>query len=311
MTFKENARLDTSQVRSGGGGGRRSGGGGGMAAGGGIGGIILLVLYLIFGGNLGGGGGGAGGGGAAGADSWNFNAAEVGAEGEGVSDDFSHCQTGADANENRDCLVVGTVNSVQAFWTSAWSEYQPAQTVIFSGTVQTGCGAANSQVGPFYCPLDEQVYIDVSFFDQLEQMGADGGSLSQMYVIGHEYGHHVQNLNGVLGRAQQDPQGPESGAVRIELQADCYAGVWVAHADGTRLGQEDQAILEPVTQKQIDSALTAAEAVGDDRIQEQMQGRVTPENWTHGSSEQRQKWFMTGYESGDPNACNTFTGDLG
>lgn len=304
MTFKENARLDTSQVSSGGGGRR---GGGGMVAGGGIGGIILLVLYLLFGGDLGGTTGGA----SPAADSWNFSAGDVDTEGEGVSDDFSHCQTGADANENLECLVVGTVNSVQAFWTSAWSQYQPAQTVIFSGVVDTGCGTANSQVGPFYCPLDQQVYIDVSFFDQLKQLGGDGGSLGQMYVIGHEYGHHVQNLNGVLGRAQQDPQGAESGAVRVELQADCYAGVWVAHADGTRLGQEDQAILEPVTQEQIESALASAAAVGDDHIQEQMQGRVTPETWTHGSSEQRQKWFMTGYEAGDPNQCNTFTGDLG
>lgn len=306
MTFKENARLDTSQVRSGGGGGGRRGGGG-MVAGGGVGGIILLVLYLLLGGGLDGGGGG----GATGPQSWNFSGTEVGAEGEGLSDDFSHCQTGADANEHRDCLVVGTVNSVQDFWSGAWAEYQPAQTVMFSGVVQTGCGTADSQVGPFYCPLDQQVYIDVSFFDQLQAMGGDGGSLSQMYVVGHEYGHHVQNLNGVLGRAQQDPQGPESGAVRVELQADCYAGVWVAHADGTRLGQEDAAILEPVTQEQIQSALSAAEAVGDDRIQEQMQGRVTPENWTHGSSEQRKHWFMTGYESGDPNQCNTFSGDLG
>lgn len=305
MTFKENARLDTSQVRSGGRGG--GGGGGGLAAGGGIGGIILLILYMIFGGGLGGGGGGTTSG-----SPWNFSAGDVSGTGEeGASDDFSHCQTGADANEHRDCRVVGTVNSVQGFWESAWSQYEPAKTVIFSGTVQTGCGTANSQVGPFYCPLDQQIYIDVSFFDQLDQMGGDGGSLSQMYVVAHEYGHHVQNLNDVLGRAQQDPQGPESGAVRVELQADCYAGVWVAHADGTRLGEEESAILEPVTQEQIQSALSAAEAVGDDRIQEQMQGRVTPENWTHGSSEQRQKWFMTGYESGDPNECNTFSGDLG
>ncbi|HLS44906.1 MAG TPA: neutral zinc metallopeptidase [Ornithinicoccus sp.] len=304
MTFKENARLDTSQVRS---GGRGGGGGGGLAAGGGIGGIILLILYMIFGGGLGGDGGGTASG-----SPWNFSAGDVSGTGEeGASDDFSHCQTGADANEHRDCRVVGTVNSVQGFWESAWSQYEPAKTVIFSGTVQTGCGTANSQVGPFYCPLDQQIYIDVSFFDQLDQMGGDGGSLSQMYVVAHEYGHHVQNLNDVLGRAQQDPQGPESGAVRVELQADCYAGVWVAHADGTRLGEEQSAILEPVTQEQIQSALSAAEAVGDDRIQEQMQGRVTPENWTHGSSEQRQKWFMTGYESGDPNECNTFSGDLG
>lgn len=306
MTFKENARLDTSQVRGGGGGGRS--GGGGMAVGGGLGGILLLVLFMLFGGNLGGGGGTPDPGSA-----WNFSAAEVSGTGEeGASDSFSHCRTGADANAHRDCLVVGTVNSVQQFWSSAWSQYEPAKTVIFSGVVNTGCGTANSQVGPFYCPLDKQVYIDVSFFDQLQQMGGDGGSLSQMYVVGHEYGHHVQNLNGVLGRAQQDPQGPESGAVRVELQADCYAGVWVAHADGTRLGQEDKAILEPITRAQIDSALTAAEAVGDDRIQQTMQGRVTPENWTHGSSAQRRHWFMTGYETGDPNQCNTFNArDLG
>jgi len=279
-----------------------------MAVGGGIGGIILLVLFMLFGGNLGGTSGVADP-----ETSWNFSGAEVDGTGEeGASGDFSHCKTGADANQYRDCLVVGTVNSVQQFWSSAWSQYQPAKTVIFSGVVNTGCGTANSQVGPFYCPLDQQVYIDVSFFDQLDQMGGDGGSLSQMYVVGHEYGHHVQNLNGVLGRAQQDPQGPESGAVRVELQADCYAGVWVAHADGTRLGQEDAAILEPVTQEQIQSALTAAEAVGDDRIQQSMQGRVTPENWTHGSSAQRQHWFMTGYQTGDPNQCNTFAAtDLG
>lgn len=309
MTFKENARLDTSQVRSGG-SGRGGRGGGGMAVGGGLGGIILMVLFLLFGGNLGGGGGG----GVPNPDtSWNFSGTEVsGNGGEGASGDFSHCKTGADANQYPECLVVGTVNSVNAFWASAWSQYTPAKTVIFSGSVNTGCGMANSQVGPFYCPLDEQVYIDVSFFDQLKSMGGDGGSLSQMYVVGHEYGHHVQNLNGVLGRAQQDPQGPESGAVRVELQADCYAGVWVAHADGTRLGQEAEAILEPVTQEQIESALTAAEAVGDDRIQESIQGRVTPESWTHGSSAQRQHWFMTGYQSGDPNQCNTFSAtDLG
>lgn len=314
MTFKDNARLDTSQVRGGsGGGGRRSSGGrggGGLVAGGGAGGVLLLILYLLLGGSGGDSGGTAGG--DTGATPWDFNASQVSDTGAGTGD-FSHCRTGADANEHLDCMVVGTVNSVQAFWTDAWSGYEPTETVIFSGTVQTGCGTATSQVGPFYCPLDQLVYLDVSFFDQLErQLGADGGSLSQMYVVGHEYGHHVQNLNGVLGRAQQDPQGPESGAVRVELQADCYAGIWVGYADGTRLGQEDEALLEPVTQEEIDSALSAAEAVGDDRIQETMQGRVTPESWTHGSSEQRRQWFLTGYETGDPDQCDTFAAeDLG
>lgn len=304
MTFKENARLDTSQVGRGGGGGRR--GGGGLAAGGGLGGLLLLVLFMLFGGNLGGSGGGTTTGG--GTSPWSFSGNQVSAE--GTSADFSHCQDGGDANEYLDCRVIGTVNSVQQFWPTVYDGYEPARTIIFDGVVQTGCGTADSRVGPFYCPLDSQIYIDVSFFDQLDQMGGDGGSLSQMYVVAHEYGHHVQNLTGVLGRSQQDPQGPESGAVRVELQADCYAGVWVAHADGTRTGDEQQALLEPVTQEQVRSALTAASAVGDDRIQEQMQGRVTPENWTHGSSEQRMNWFLTGYETGDPNQCDTFSGDI-
>ncbi len=310
MTFKENARLDTSQV-GGGGGGRGRRGGRGLAAGGGAGGLLLLVLYLLFGGELDGGGGGGSAGGAGGADPWNFEASSV--EGwEGSGQDFSHCQTGADANANIDCRVVGTVNSVQDYWSSAVRGYQPADTIIFSGVVDTGCGTANSQVGPFYCPLDSQIYLDVSFFEQLEQLGGDGGSLSQMYVVAHEYGHHIQNQTGVLGRAQQGDTGPESGAVRVELQADCYAGVWVAHADGTRTETQDEALLEPITDDQIDSALSAAESVGDDRIQEQTQGRVTPESWTHGSAAQRQQWFLTGYESGDPNTCDTFeTADLG
>ncbi len=302
MTFKENARLDTSHV---GGGGRGCGlGGGGMAAGGGVGSIILLVLYMLFSGSMGGGGGGGVAGG--GTTPWNFGAGNVQDEA-GTGGDFSHCQTGADANEHQDCRVIGTVNSVQQMWSQLASGYQPAQTIIFSDVVQTGCGTANSQVGPFYCPLDSQIYIDVSFFNQLEQLGGDGGALSQMYVVAHEYGHHIQNQTGALSRAQQDPQGPESGAVRVELQADCYAGVWVAHADGTRTDSEEQALLEPISREQIESALSAAAAVGDDQIQERMQGRVTPENWTHGSSAQRQQWFLTGYRSGDMDTCNTFT----
>jgi predicted metalloprotease len=268
---------------------------------------VLVILYVVLQGL-----GGDGGGGLGGASAWNFSGANVSDESEGATGDFSHCVDGADANEHTDCRVIGTVNSVQGYWESAFEGYQPARTIMFQDVVQTGCGTANSQVGPFYCPLDQQAYLDISFFQQLESMGADGGPLAQMYVIAHEYGHHIQNQLGVLNRAQQDPQGPESGAVRVELQADCFAGVWVANADGTRTGDEAEAMLEPVTQEQIDSALSAAEAVGDDRIQEQMQGRVTPENWTHGSSAQRRHWFMTGYQSGDPNSCDTFnTDDLG
>ncbi len=315
MTFRENASLKTSQVRRGGGGRRRGGsvGGGSMAAGGGVGGILLLILYLVFGGDARSLGGATGPGSATGSN-WNYDSRYVEQSGGGQQGDaanpFPECKTGADANERVDCRMVGTVISVQDYWSKTYSEYEPAQTVLFDGSTNTGCGAADSSVGPFYCPIDSTIYLDVSFFNQLDAMGADGGSLSQMYVVAHEYGHHIQNLTGALARSQQDRQGADSGAVRVELQADCFAGAWVANASETT-DEGGQALLEPVTEEQIRSALSAAEAVGDDRIQQQAQGRINPDVWTHGSAEQRQKWFLTGYESGDPNSCDTFnTNDL-
>jgi uncharacterized protein len=316
VSFNDDAQLDTSQVGSGGSGG----GGGRMIPGGvgvgGVGGVILLVLYLFFGDALGGDGGGAPQGQP---QSQGMNVNDVGAAGTGgdaVSQQISQCRTGADANRDDTCRVIGTVNSVQDFWNGYLpqhgKQYKPAKTILYQGSTQTGCGTGSSQMGPFYCPLDERVYIDVSFFNELStNYGADGGPLAQMYVVAHEYGHHVQNLTGVLGRAQQDPQGPQSGAVRTELQADCYAGLWVRHASTTK-DANGRTLLKPVTEQDIKSALSAASAVGDDRIQQKAQGRVTPESWTHGSSAQRQKWFMTGYNSGDMNACDTFnTPNLG
>ncbi|WP_026181052.1 KPN_02809 family neutral zinc metallopeptidase [Demetria terragena] len=319
MSFNDGANLDTSQVGSGGGGGGRGGGGrmipGGVGVGG-IGGVILLVLYLFFGDALSGGGGGQPGGQP---DPQGMNVQSVDAAGTGsdqVSQQINQCQTGADANKDDTCRVIGTVNSVQDFWSKHLPEhgkdYTPAKTILYQGQTQTQCGTGSSQMGPFYCPLDQQVYIDVSFFNDLStNYGADGGTLAQMYVVAHEYGHHIQQLTGSLGRAQQDPQGPQSGAVRTELQADCYAGLWVRHAETTK-DANGTTLLKPVTQKDINSALSAASAVGDDRIQEKAQGRVTPESWTHGSSAQRQKWFMVGYNGGDMNDCDTFnTTDLG
>jgi uncharacterized protein len=273
-------------------------GGGGLALGGGGLGIAAVVIYLLF--ALLSGGEGLG-------QLAPLEDQQVG-RGDTPSEVSQECQTGEDANQRQDCRIVGVVNSVQAFWDSVFRrsnrQYTYADTVFFTDQVQTGCGFASSQVGPFYCPRDKQVYIDLGFFDELQsRFGAGGGPFAQAYVIAHEYGHHVQNLLGVLDRIGNDRQGPQSLAVRSELQADCYAGVWAANAVETQL-------IEELTQADINEGLDAATAIGDDRIQEQTQGQVNPETWTHGSSEQRRRWFSRGYEEKRPAVCDTFSGSI-
>ncbi|GAC1503819.1 MAG: neutral zinc metallopeptidase [Pseudarthrobacter sp.] len=222
------------------------------------------------------------------------------------------CKTGADADKRLDCRITGTVNSLNAFWPAYLKNYgvqypQP-KAVIFSGGTNTGCGAATTAVGPFYCPTDTTAYFDPGFFQELvDRFGSSGGPLAQEYVVAHEFGHHVQNLLGNLDRAQQDPQGPESGSVRTELQADCYAGLWAKHASSTPDPATGQPFLEPLKQQDINDALSAAASVGDDRIQKAATGRVSPEGWTHGSSEERQRWFARGYQTGDIKQCDTFS----
>jgi uncharacterized protein len=282
MTFDPNARLDPGQISD----RRGMGGRGGLAIGGGGLGLVLVIAYVLLGGNPSDLGGVIEPGGA------------VGPESSALAAD---CQTGADANQRDDCRILGYVNSVQAYWTAAFSSsgetYRPVDTVLFSGATSSGCGTASAATGPFYCPPDELVYLDLDFFAELRsRFGAEGGSLAQGYVIAHEYGHHVQDLLGLLGGGSSS--GAQGSSVRTELQADCFAGVWANHAAST-------GFLEALTDAQVADALDAAAAVGDDRIQAATSGQVNPDSWTHGSSAQRQDWFKTGYRTGDPSACDT------
>jgi predicted metalloprotease len=271
---------------------------GGLAVGGGGVGLAVLVIYLLITALTGGGGLG---------QLAPLEDQQVG-QGDTPSEVSRECQTGEDANERQDCRIVAVVNSVQQFWNGVFErsgrQYPYADTVFFTDQIQTQCGFASSQVGPFYCPRDQQIYIDLGFFDELQsRVGAGAAPFAQAYVIAHEYGHHVQTQLGDLEQIGNDRQGPESRAVRAELQADCYAGVWAANAVET--GQ-----IEELTQADINDGLDAAAAIGDDRIQEQTQGQVSPETWTHGSSEQRRRWFSRGYEERRPAACDTFAGSI-
>ena len=296
MRFRKGAKLDPGQVTDV--RGRRVGGAGGLAVGGGGIGIVVLVIYLIVSALSGDGG--------LGGQLGPLDSQRVG-EGSTPSQVSEECKTGEDANQREDCRIVAVVNSVQKFWdevfTQSGEQYQFVDTKFFTDQVDTGCGTASSQVGPFYCPADQFVYIDLGFFDELQQFGAEDTTFVESYVIAHEYGHHVQDMLGVLNRIGNDTQGPESRAVRSELQADCYAGVWAAHAVETDIVVE-------LNQQDINGGLDAAAAIGDDRIQERAQGQVNPETFTHGTSEQRRRWFSRGYETGKPAACDTFTGSI-
>jgi predicted metalloprotease len=290
MRFRKGAKLDRSQVEDL--RGRRVGGAPMALGGGGIVTLIIILAIVLLGGNPLDTGSGSP------FDDLAGQTAGTGAP----SSTLEHCQTGQDASEHQDCRILAVVNSVQEYWSQAFRGYEPARTRFFTGAVSTGCGQASSAVGPFYCPADRFVYIDLGFFEQLQsQFGASGGPLAEAYVLAHEYGHHIQNLTGVLRRAQSGDTGPQSAAVRVELQADCYAGAWVKNAVRTGL-------IEEITRADIQDGLSAAAAVGDDRIQEKAQGSVNPEAWTHGSAEQRQSWFARGIEGGSPDSCDTFSG---
>lgn len=295
MRFNPKARLDTSRMGDAGRGSRASGGGipiPGGAAGGGIGTLVIVAIIVVASLWL---GGGSDGGGDAGTDT-----------------DRYQCESGADANSSADCARVAVENSL----TDYWSDTLPAQSGTafraeheirtFTDGTSTGCGSASADVGPFYCPTDETIYLDTTFFDDVleQQLGGPDGGFVEAYVLAHEYGHHIQNLLGTMGRVKTQ-QGPKSDAVRLELQADCYAGMWAKAASSTQ-DADGLALFEALTDEDIQLAIEAATTVGDDRIQEASGGDVDPEQWTHGSAKSRVAWFRTGHSEGTLEACDTF-----
>jgi predicted metalloprotease len=274
--------------------GKSSGGGiptgriGRGLGGAGIAGIIIALLFTF----LGGGGGFDPG---SGLDQLNPAPAATGDE----------VAQGPDPDADLVAFVRFVVEDIQETWTVVFTnlgeEYQPTTLRIFRAGISTGCGAASSATGPFYCPVDRFVYLDLGFFRELRDRFGAPGDFAQAYVIAHEYGHHVQNLLGILPdvsrRQQQNPGEANELSVKLELQADCFAGVW-AHS-AYEEGQLEEGDLE--------EGLQAASSVGDDRIQQSATGRIDPESFTHGSAEQRRNWFLVGFQEGDPAACNTFT----
>ncbi|NLI18226.1 MAG: neutral zinc metallopeptidase [Actinomycetales bacterium] len=288
MTFNEGIQLDPNRVKT-------SRGGRGAAVGG-IGGLIALIIFMFTGVDLSGVLGGS-----------STDTAS------GGTIDLSHCVDADAANQYVECRMVATAESLDALWEQALPQqagvrYEMPGFTVFEASVNTACGQASSATGPFYCPADQTVYLDVSFFDTLEtQLGAENAPLAQEYIVAHEWGHHIQNQLGYMAQVNLRDTGPESGAVRLELQADCLAGMWVRHAASTVDPETGVTFLEPPTRAQLEDALTAAAAVGDDRIQEMTQGRAFPETFTHGTSEQRMRWFATGYEGGTVQSCDTFS----
>jgi predicted metalloprotease len=297
MRFNPRARIDQSQIetRSGGGGGGGMrlpipmGGGGGRV---GVGTIVILILFFVI-----------------------TQCTSLGDSGGGGSTATQNtCETGADANESDACAIDLFTNSVQDYWTRAYprevnGEYEPIRTVRFEGSTDSACGQASSAMGPFYCPNDRLVYLDTSFFEDMlqGQLGAKGGTFAIGYVIAHEYGHHVEDQLGVLGKIRTQ-KGPKSDAVRVELMADCLAGAWAKGAQQTKDAQ-GQAIIEDLTQDDIKRAIDAAQAVGDDRIQKRTSGQVNTDTFTHGSAEQRVRWFNQGMTDGTIRGCDTFATD--
>ena len=279
--------------------------GGGI--GGGIGGVVLLILLFVL--------AQCAGldltsvlGGSSGSSSASvYDPSRLSSAG-GDTGRYDNCQTGEDANNSADCARVAVENSLTDFWgKELGSKFHPeAGVVTFTGNTSTGCGGATADVGPFYCPVDETIYLDTTFYEDVLQGPLHGpkGAFVEPYVLAHEYGHHIQNLLGTMSKVKTQ-QGPDSDSVRLELQADCYAGIWTKNATTTE-DASGQVLILDLSQDDIDTAIAAAQSVGDDRIQQETQGSVDKESWTHGSAAEREGWFMVGYKSGSLDKCDTW-----
>jgi predicted metalloprotease len=296
MELNERADVDTSQIED----GRRSGGGGGgiggLPIGGkGLGGIVVTLIIALVGGY--------------------FGINTLGGPSTETADAPAvQCSVGAEQLKVLECRNGLYVTSIQAYWRDQFpqsfgEEYVPAKTHLFQNSVNTACGSADSGVGPFYCPADDKVYIDFSFYQVLaEQLGAPG-EFAQPYVLAHEYGHHVQDVLGTEAemrrRQERDPGSANQESVKLELQADCYAGAW-AHSAATTKDKDGDAFFTSLTEADIQEGIQAAGQIGDDTLQKRGGGEINPEGFTHGTSAQRQQWFRVGWESGDPKQCDTF-----
>lgn len=278
----DDKRVDTSGVDD-----RRGRGGGIPIALGGGGSVLAVILYLavqfLGGGNV---------------ASLVPNEVGVGNGAGTASDVRTRCNTDGAIDQYNDCYVVKSYNEINEVWTARLSGYKPPRLVFFEQGTTTACGTASSSVGPFYCPGDRSVYIDLGFLAQLQRQFGASGRYAQTYIVAHEVGHHIQNLRGTSDRVQA-ASGSANGqalGIGLELQADCLAGAWSALAN--------KAGNVTITDRELDQALNAASAVGDDRIQQKTQGRVDPESWTHGSAQQRRDAFLAGYTTADPARCD-------
>ena len=271
MSFNDNIQLDPSRVRTS--AGRRAAGIGGGSV---LGAIIVFAVAHFTGIDL----------------SQFLGSSQPGPAPAGQTVDVSGCTSGADANASQ----------------GGGTEYQLPDFQIFTGSVSTACGNATSAVGPFYCPGDSTVYLDLGFFEQMvSDYGASGAALAQEYVVAHEWGHHIQNLRGVFRDHNTQERGEQGAGVRSELQADCYAGVWMHWASQTADPNTGEPFLRVPNAEEIDGALTTAQAIGDDRLQQRYQGSTNSESWTHGSAAQRAQWLRTGLDSGSIAACDTWS----